>query len=165
MATINNIQEDEPQPTTLEKQMQVLTAAVERLTKQNQVLEEQLHRKANNNITEDLEDSRAKRGDREGPEGSNAPSRPERRNVSILSLVDATPPPIFAEMQAMKEQMEVMMNALKGRVSSDLDDLVNRTDSLFTATINSFPLPHINSYDRVNDPLDHLETFKTLMHL
>ena len=35
---------------------------------------------------------------------------------------------IVAEMQAMKEQMEVMMNALKGRVSSDLDDLVNRID-------------------------------------
>ena len=63
------------------------------------------------------------------------------------------------------------MNALKGRVSSDLDDLVNRTDSSFTATINSFPLPHkfrmphIDSYDGVKDPLDHLETFKTLMHL
>ena len=65
----------------------------------------------------------------------------------------------------MNEQMEVMMNALKGRVSSDLDDLVNCTDSPFTAAINSFPLPHIDSYDEVKDPLDHLETFKTLMHL
>ena len=41
----------------------------------------------------------------------------------------------------MKEQMEVMMNALKGRVSSDLDDLINRTDSSFTAAVNFFPLP------------------------
>ena len=55
----------------------------------------------------------------------------------------------------MKKQMEVMMNALKGQVSSDLDDLVNRTDSPFTATVNSFPLPHkfrmphIDSYDGV----------------
>ena len=71
----------------------------------------------------------------------------------------------------MKEQMEVMMNALKGRVSSDLNDLVNRTDSPFTTSVNSFPLsskfcmPHMDSYDRVKDPLDHLETFKTLMHL
>ncbi|XP_030958344.1 uncharacterized protein LOC115980207 [Quercus lobata] len=55
--------------------------------------------------------------------------------------MDFTPPPIVAEMQAMKEQTEVMMNALKGRVSSDLDDLVNRTDSPFTATVNSYPLP------------------------
>ena len=53
----------------------------------------------------------------------------------------------------MKEKMEVMMNPLKGRVSSNLDDLVNRIDSPFTATVNSFPLPHkfhiphIDSYD------------------
>ena len=63
------------------------------------------------------------------------------------------------------------MNALKGRVLSDLDDLVNRTDSPFTIPVNSCPLPQkfqmpqIKSYNRVNDPLDHLETFKTLMLL
>ena len=85
--------------------------------------------------------------------------------------MDATPPPVVAEIQAMKEQMEVMMNALKGQVSSNLDDLVNCTDSPFTTFVNSFPLLHkfrmsqIDSYDRVKDPLDHLETFKTLMHL
>ena len=78
--------------------------------------------------------------------------------------MDATPPPIIAEMQAMKEQMEVMMNALKGRVSNDLDNLVNKTDSPFTPSINSFPLlqkfrmPQIESYDGVKDPLYHLET-------
>ena len=63
------------------------------------------------------------------------------------------------------------MNALKGRVSSDLDDLVNKIDSPFTISVNSFPLPQkfrmpqIESYDGVKDPFDHLETFKTLMHL
>ena len=171
MATINNVQEDEPKPTALEKQVQILIAAVERLTKQNQVLEEQLHRKTGNNIAEDLEDSSAERQDCEGPKGSNAPSRLEWQNVNILSLMDATPPPVFAEIQAMKEQMEIMMNALKGWVSSDLDDLVNRTDSPFTAAVNSFPLPHkfrmphIDSYNGVKDLLDHLETVKTLMHL
>ena len=71
----------------------------------------------------------------------------------------------------MKEQMAVIMNALKGRVSSNFDDLVNRTSSLFTISINTFPLPQkfrklqIESYDKVKDPLDHLETFKILMHL
>ena len=141
MATINNVQEDKLQPTALEKQVQILIVIVERLTKQNQVLEEQLHRKTGNNIAEDLEDSSAERQDYEGPEDSNAPSRLERQNVSIPSLMDITPPPVFAEIQVMKEQMEMMMNALKGRVSSDLDDLVNRTDSLFTAVVNSFPSP------------------------
>ena len=85
--------------------------------------------------------------------------------------MDMAPPPIFAEMQVMKEQMEVMMNALKGRVSFDLDDLVNRTDLPFTIPVNSCPLPQkfrmpqIESYDGVKDSFDHLETFKTLMHL
>ena len=74
MTIINNVQEDEPQPTALEKQVQVLTTAVKRLTRQNQVLEEQLPQKTNNNIAEDLGDSSAERRDREGPEGSNAPS-------------------------------------------------------------------------------------------
>ena len=142
MATTNNVQEDGPRPTALEKQVQILTVAVERLTKQNQVLEEQLHQKTGNNIAEDLEDSSAEQRDREGSEGSNASSRLERQNVSIPSLMDATPPLVLEEIQAMKEQMEVVMNALKGQVSSDLDDLVNRTDSPFTATVNFFPLPH-----------------------
>ena len=85
--------------------------------------------------------------------------------------MDTAPPPIVAKMQAMKEQMKVMMNALKGRVSNNLDDLVNKTDSPFTTFVNSFPLPQkfcmpqIKSYDGVKDPLDHLETFKTLMYL
>ena len=85
--------------------------------------------------------------------------------------MDFAPSPIIVEMRAMKEQIEVMMNALKGRVSTGLDDLVNRTDSPFTTSVNSFPLPpkfqmpQIESYDGVKDPLDHLETFKTLMHL
>ena len=80
------------------------------------------------------------------------------------------PPHIVAEMQAMKEQMDVMMNALKGWVSSDLNDLVHRTDSPFTAFVNSFPLPpkfhmpQMENYDGNKDPLDHLESFKTLMH-
>ena len=91
--------------------------------------------------------------------------------MSLPSLADTALPPIIVEMQAMKEHMEVMINALKGRVSNDLDDLVNRTDSPFTTSVNSFLLPskfrmpHMDSYDGVKDPLDHLETFKTLKHL
>ena len=67
--------------------------------------------------------------------------------------------------------MDLMMNALRVQVSSDLDDLVHRTDSPFTTFVNSFPLPlkfrmsQLESYDGAKDPLDHLESFKTLMHL
>ena len=67
--------------------------------------------------------------------------------------------------------MDFMMNAFRGRVSSDLGDLVHQIDSPFTAFVRSFLLPpkfcmpQVESYDRSKDPLDHLESFKTLMHL
>ena len=81
------------------------------------------------------------------------------------------PPHIVTEMQMMKEWMDFIMNARRGRVSSDLDDLVHRTDSPFTTFVTSFPLPpkfhmpQVESYDGSKDPQDHLESFKTLMHL
>ena len=73
--------------------------------------------------------------------------------------------------QMMKERMDLMMNAFRGRVSNDLDDLVHRTNSPFTKSVNSFPLSpkfrmlQIESYDGAKDPLDHLESFMTLMNL
>ena len=78
---------------------------------------------------------------------------------------------MVAEMQMMNERMNFMMNTLKGRVLNDLDELVHRTDSPFTALVTSFALPtkfcmpQIKAYYRSKDPLDHLESFKTLMHL
>ena len=80
-------------------------------------------------------------------------------------------PHIVTKMQMMKERMDFVMNALKGRVSSNLDDLVHQTDSPFTVSITSFPLPlkfrmpQVENYDGSKDPLDHLESFKTLMHI
>ena len=56
MVTTNNIQEDEPRPIALERQVQTLTAAVERLTKQNQVLEEQLCQKAGHGIQKEYQE-------------------------------------------------------------------------------------------------------------
>ena len=55
MATTNNTQGNEPpRPTALERQVQTLMAAVERLTKQNHDLEEQLRqRDAGHNVQEE----------------------------------------------------------------------------------------------------------------
>ena len=173
MATTNDAQGDKPRTTALERQVQTLATVVEHLTKQNHDLEEQLRQKnARLNTQEkDQEGTNTERRDQEGPEGSNAPSRQERLNTSRSSVTDTTPPHIVVKMQMMKERMDFMMNALRGRVSSDLDDLVHQTDSPFTASITSFPLPskfcmlQVESYDESKDPLNHLESFKTLMHL
>ena len=78
-------------------------------------MEQQLHQKVGHGIPEeDQEGTSAERRDQEEPKGSNAPSRPERQHVSLPSLTDMTLPYVVAEIQAIKEQMEVMMNALKG---------------------------------------------------
>ncbi|XP_030958823.1 uncharacterized protein LOC115980741 [Quercus lobata] len=71
----------------------------------------------------------------------------------------------------MKERMNFMMNTLRGRVSSGFNELVHRTDSPFTASVTlfllspTFRMPQVKTYDASKDPLDHLESFKTLMLL
>ena len=142
MVTTNNAQEDEPRPTALERQVQTITTAVERLTKQNNNLEEQLRQRntGHNTQEEDQDGTSTDKGYQGGLEGSNAPSRPEQPEVSRPSTADMAPPHIVAGMQMMRERKDLMMNALKGRVSSDLDDLVHRTNSPFTISINSFQI-------------------------
>ena len=104
-------------------------------------------------------------------EGSNAPNRQERHDTSRPSITDTVPPHVVVEMQIMKERIDFMMNTLKGQVLSDLDELVHRIDSPFTAIVTSFPLPpkfrmpKVETYDGLKDPLDHLESFKSLMYL
>ena len=79
MATTNDVQEEEAPTTVLERQVRTLAAAVERLTKQNHDLEEQLRQKnaAPNNQGADQEGTSADRRNQEGPQASNAPSKPE----------------------------------------------------------------------------------------
>ena len=65
METTNNVQGDELRPIALERQVQTLKATMERLTKQNQDLEEQLWQKnaAIGTQEEDQEGTSAERRD------------------------------------------------------------------------------------------------------
>ena len=57
------------------------------------------------------------------------------------------------KMQTMKEKMDMMMNALIGRISTNLEELVQRTNSPFPTKVTSFPLlakfrmPQVEAYD------------------
>ena len=57
------------------------------------------------------------------------------------------------------------------RRANPVVDLVHRTDSPFTTSINGHPLPpkfkmsSLDLYDGTHDPFDHIATFKTTMHL
>ena len=58
----------------------------------------------------------------------NAPSRQEQQDTNRPFVAETTPPHMVAEMQMMKGQMNFKMNALRGWVSSNLDELVHGTD-------------------------------------
>ena len=70
MATANDIQEEEPPTTALERQVKTLAVAVERLTRQNRDLEEQLRQKNTtpDNQGADQEGTSANRRNQEGPQ-------------------------------------------------------------------------------------------------
>ena len=69
----------------------------------------------------------------------------------------------------MRKVMDEMRENI--RRANPVDDLVYRTDSPFTTSINSHPLPpkfkmpSLDSYDGTYDLCDHMSTFKTIMHL
>ena len=70
------------------------------------------------------------------------------------------------------DQMRKVMDEMREnmRRANPVEDLVHRTDSPFTAPINSQPLPpkfkmpSLDSYDGMRDPFDHIATFKTTLH-
>ena len=72
-------------------------------------------------------------------------------------------------MDKMKKAMKEMKDFM--RKANHVDDLVHRTNSPFTASITSHPLPlkfkmpTLESYDGTWDPCDYIATFKTTMHL
>ena len=72
-------------------------------------------------------------------------------------------------MDQIKKVMEKMKENM--RRANPIEDLVHRTDSPFTASINGHPLPSklklpsLDSYVGMRDPFDHIATFKTTMHL
>ena len=68
------------------------------------------------------------------------------------------------ELKAMRAQMGEMKDEFKGRVAKNLDDLVHGTDSPFTKTVTSFPLPSKFRMPTL-ETFDHLESFKTMMCL
>ena len=78
-------------------------------------------------------------------------------------------PQLEREMDQMRKVMAEMRENM--RRTNPVEDLVHRTDSPFTASINGHPLPpkfkmpSLDSYNAARDPFDHIVTFKTTMHL
>ncbi|XP_065624732.1 uncharacterized protein LOC136065462 [Quercus suber] len=71
------------------------------------------------------------------------------------------------------DQMRKVMDEMKENMkrANPVENLVHRTNSPFTASINGHPLPpkfkmpSLDSYDGARDSFDNIATFKTTMHL
>ena len=64
-----------------------------------------------------------------------------------------------------------MKETVKRRAPVSMDALIQQIESLFKAGVLHFPLPtkfrmpQIETFDRTNDPVDHLNTYKNQMEL
>ena len=139
--------------------VQSMAAAMAKLTRQNQELRREINLR------------RQTHEEREG--GGQTQSHDDRENAEIGSQLRGTTsrtvPHLKEEMDQMKKVREEMKENI--RRANLVEDLVHITDFPFTASINSHPLPPkfklppLDSYDGTRDPVDHIATFKTTMHL
>ena len=136
-----------------------MTAAMAELTRQNQELRKEINLR------------RQAREEYEG--GGQTQSHDGRENIETGSQLQGTTsqtvPHLKEEMDQMKRVMEEMKENM--RRANPIEDLDHRTNSPFTASINShhlppkFKMPSLDSYDGTRDPFDHIATFKTTMYL
>ena len=76
-----------------------------------------------------------------------------------------------SKLRNMKREMDKLRNAVKDRALENLDEIIQMTDSPFTIEVLNHPLPpkfrlpQLKSFDYLRDPLDQIESFKTLMLL
>ena len=139
-----------------QQQIQTLLTNVEELTRQNEELQKTMesqnadHRQTGENQNEEESNSQANRLDKTSGEDS---SRMEN------------------ELRNMRKEMDELKSAMKDKGWENLDGMIRRMDSPFTTEVlnrpllSKFHLPQLESYDDSKDPLDHIESFKTLILL
>ena len=71
----------------------------------------------------------------------------------------------------LQQELSRVKEGLRGRAPDTMDTLVQQTESPFTVEVLHFPLPakfrmpHVEAFDGVKDPVDHLNTYKNQMEL
>lgn len=74
-------------------------------------------------------------------------------------------------LKEVQNQLKDIMRMMKGKEPSTIEDLVKRTKLPFLVWVMNCPLPHkfhalqMEVFKWMRDPLNHLETYKILMHL
>ncbi|XP_030930899.1 uncharacterized protein LOC115956740 [Quercus lobata] len=128
------------------------------LTCQNQELTREIHLRRQR-----YEAYREEQDQNQGDEKSDVPESQSR------GITSRRVPHLEREIDQMRKVIDEMRENM--RRTNLVEDLVHRTDSPFTSSINGHPLPpkfkmpSLDSYDGARDPFDHIATFKTTMHL
>ena len=145
------------QPSSIQH-VQSTVAAMAELTRQNQELTREINLRGQRH--EGYAEGQAQsQEDRGNPEPENQSRGTTSRRV----------PHLEREMYQMRKVMDKIKENM--RRANPIKDLVHRTDSFFTSSINGHPLPpkfkmsFLDSYDGPHDPFNHIATFKTTMHL
>ena len=87
------------------------------------------------------------------------------------SVADARAAKLEEELKEMREQMREMKSQVKAKAAKNLDMLVHRSESPFTKKVDEYPLPakfkvpQLETFDRLKDSLNYLDSFKTVMRL
>ena len=87
------------------------------------------------------------------------------------SAADARAAKLEEELKEMREQMKEMKSQVKAKAARNLDMLVHRFESPFTKRVDEYPLsakfkvPQLETFYGFKDPLDYLDSFKTVMRL
>ena len=90
---------------------------------------------------------------------------------STRSVADARAARLKEELKEMREQMKEMKSQVKAKAVKNLDMLVHRSESPFTKRVDEYPfpakfkVPQLETFDGLNDPLDYLDCFRTVMRL
>uniref|UniRef100_A0A2N9J520 Uncharacterized protein n=1 Tax=Fagus sylvatica TaxID=28930 RepID=A0A2N9J520_FAGSY len=171
-----------PEVAAMERQVRDLTANLQELTRQNQILNQRLRQHETEKQKEKDKGKNKERGDAESRQERQQEQQQEQqeqrqeqegetRGENTRITVEQPSAKWEEEIKAMRAQMGEMKDEFKGRATKNIDDLVQGTDSPFTEKVISFPLPSkfrmpsLEIFDGSKDPLDHLESFKTVMCL
>uniref|UniRef100_A0A2N9GJY4 Uncharacterized protein n=1 Tax=Fagus sylvatica TaxID=28930 RepID=A0A2N9GJY4_FAGSY len=147
-----------------ERQMQALTANIQELARQSAADRREMQELAKQN--QELMALLRSRGEIPSPV-----PHPSQVADPTKSIADAKAAKLEEELKEMREQMKEMKSQVKAKAARNLDMLVHRSESPFTKRVDEYPLPakfkvpQLETFDGFKDPLDYLDSFRTVMRL
>ena len=101
----------------------------------------------------------------------NRVPRPSQVAEPTRSAADARVAKLEEELKEMREQMKEMKSQVKAKAAKNLDMLIHRSESPFTKRVDKYPfpakfkVPQLETFDGLKNPLDYLDSFRTVIRL